>query len=93
MARAGRFVADLRGYRQVLNSVAVQSEVQAKADAIVKAAEGMLDSDEGYRLDDYDVAVFTTKTGGHGRAIRTQTDHARRSQAKNKTLAKALKSL
>ena len=89
MARAGRFVADLRGYRQVLNSVAVQ----AKADAIVKAAKGMLDSDEGYRLDDYDVAVFMTKTGGHGRAIRTQTDHARRSQAKNKTLAKALKSL
>lgn len=93
MARGIRFKPNYAGYRDVLQSGAVQSLVESKAEAVASNASAMLDPDEGYRMSDFEVKPFVAKTGAHGRVVRTKTDHARYSQAKNKTLTKALKSV
>lgn len=93
MARGIRFQPNYAGYRDVLQSGAVQSLVESKAEAVASNASAMLDPDEGYRMSDFEVKPFVAKTGAHGRIVRTKTDHARYSQAKNKTLTKALKSV
>ena len=79
------------GYADVCNMRGVQSILESKASSVASSAKAMLDPNEGYYLDDYETGSFKTKIGGSGRYVRTKTDHARYSQAKNKTLTKALK--
>lgn len=93
MASGITFKPDFAGYRSVLDSGGVQGEVEKIAQDVASAASSMLDPDEGYRMSDFEVKPFVTKTGAYGRVVRTKTDHARYSQAKNKTLTKALKSV
>lgn len=85
------FRYDKAGYAAVCNMAGVQSILESKASGVASSAKAMLDPDEGYALDDYEVKEFATKIGATGRVVRTKTDHARHSQAKNKTLTKALK--
>jgi hypothetical protein len=89
MASSVRVVPNKAGYMSVLGSSGVQGEVESMAEAIRDAATGMLDPDEGYREEDFEVkpfqGVITT-----GFVVRTNTDHARASQNKNNTLLKAL---
>lgn len=86
-----RFEWDRAGYAAVCDMGGVQSILQSKAEGVAESAKAMLDPDEGYHLEDFEVKEFTTKLGASGRVVRTKTDHARYSQAKNKTLTKALK--
>lgn len=86
-----KFEWDRSGYAAVCNMAGVQSAVESAAQGIASSAKAMLDPDEGYHLDDYEIKDFTTKLGATGRIVRTKTDHARYSQNKNKTLTKALK--
>lgn len=79
------------GYAAVCDMGGVQSMLERKAQSVASSATRMLDPDEGYRAADFEVKRFTTKTGATGRVVRTKTDHARHSQARNKTLTKALK--
>lgn len=92
MAKGIRFVPDMAGYAAIMNSADVQRSVADKANEVARAARSMLDQDEGYALDDFEVKDFRGKLAD-GKVVRTKTDHARYSQAKNKTLTKALKSL
>ena len=93
MARGIKFKPNYAGYRAVMDSSGVQSIVEGKAQEIASAASAMLDPDEGYLMDDFEVNPFTTKMKSQGRVVRTKTKHARYSQAKNKTLTKAFKSV
>lgn len=93
MARGIKFKPNYAGYSAVMDSAGVQSIVEGKAQEIASAASAMLDPDEGYLMDDFEVKPFTTKMNSQGRVVRTKTNHARYSQAKNKTLTKALKSV
>lgn len=79
------------GYADLMDGAAVQALVQRAADSIADAASSMLDQDEGYKYDDFEVKDFQGELA-RGRVVRTKTDHARYSQAKNKTLTKALNS-
>lgn len=88
--RFKEFKWDRSGYKAVLDSAGVQSVVDDMAQSVASAANAMLDPDEGYIYDDFEVKEFQVKLAT-GRVVRTKTDHARYSQAKNKTLTKALK--
>lgn len=92
MAKA-RFVPNFKGYRDVLDSAGVQGLCRDLASQTADKAVSMMDPDEGYNYEDYVVGEFPIKTGSTGYFVRTKTDHARYSQAKNKTLTKALKSV
>ena len=89
MASSVKVVWNRAGYQAVLNSAGVQSKVKGMADSIADAATGMLDQDEGYNLDDFEVKEFQGVLA-KGYVVRTKTDHARASQNKNNTLLKAL---
>lgn len=89
MAKGIRVVPNRAGYRAALNSDGVQGEVARMAESIRDAATGMLDPDEGYRLDDFEVKDFRGILAD-GKVVRTKTDHARASQNKRGTLLKAL---
>lgn len=89
MASSVKVVWNRAGYQAVLDSGGVQGKVKGMADAIAEAANGMLDPDEGYRLEDFEVNEFQGVLA-KGYVVRTKTDHARASQNKNNTLLKAL---
>lgn len=89
MASGVRVVWNRAGYRSVLNSGGVQGEIDSMANSIKDAATAMLDPDEGYELEDFEVKDFEG-TLANGKVVRTKTDHARASQNRNGTLLKAL---
>lgn len=86
--KVGRFVPDKAGYAAVMNSAAIQNELQRKANAIKSSADSML-SDDGYVLEGHEVKQFQGKLA-KGYVVRTKNNHARYAQAKRKTLTKAL---
>lgn len=88
MARA-RFVWDRSGYSELMDGHEVQALVQEKAEEIAEKATSMLDKDEGYLLEDFEIKEFQGRMA-RGRVVFTKTDHARYSQNKNKTLTKAM---
>lgn len=91
MARA-RFVPDFGGYSDFLASDGIQSLLDDVADGIQEDATSSLSSDWGDPpIDDhFESGSFTTRVGVQGRYVKTLTEHAVRSEAKNKTLTKAL---
>ena len=86
--KMGRFVPDKAGYAAVMNSAAIQGELQRKANAVKNSANAML-SDDGYVLEGHEVKQFQGKLA-KGYVVRTKNDHARYAQAKRKTLTKAM---
>lgn len=88
-AKFGKFEWDRAGYQALMNSSAVQNIVSSKADAVKSAADSMM-TEDGYRRGAHEVKPFAGKIAT-GRVVRTKTDHARRAQAKRKTLTKAMK--
>lgn len=89
MARGVKVVWNRAGYQAVLDSSGVQGEISDMAESIKEAATSMLDPDEGYRLDDFEIKDFQGILA-KGKVVRTKTDHARASQNRNGTLLKAL---
>lgn len=84
----GRFKPNRAGYAALMGSPRVQSLIDAKAEAVKAAAdEGM--SEGGYLSEGHEVKDFQGKLA-RGRVVRTKTDQARYSEAKRKTLSKAL---
>lgn len=90
MGRA-RFVPDFAGYQVELESGEVQGVVDSVAKQIQQAATSRLSADWGAPPDDehYETGPFETRAGATGIYIRTHTEHARRHEAKHKTLKKA----
>lgn len=86
--KIGRFVPNKAGYAEVMNSSAIQSELQRKANAVKSSADAML-SEDGYALEGQEVKQFQGKLA-NGYVVRTKNDHARYAQAKRKTLSKAI---
>lgn len=86
--RVGKFEWRRAGYAELQNSAPVQAIVQRKANAVRASAESML-TDDHYRKPGFSVKRIKG-TLANGRVVRTLTDHARYSQAKHKTLEKAL---
>lgn len=68
---------------------AVGVRAQMLAEACAERANGMLSAHDGYRYPGFEVVPMEM----NGFVVRTKTDHARRSQAKNKTLTKAFGSI
>ena len=88
----GRFRADKAGYAALMDSGRVQGVLRPKAEAVKRAADGLVESSrrgDGYRLDAHEVKEFQGRLA-RGYVVRTKTDHARYAQAKRKTLTKAL---
>lgn len=82
------FKWDRAGYAAVQDSPAVQGMLDSAARNVKAAADAGL-SEGGYDLQGHEVR----EVQGHlakGRIVRTKTDQARYTQAKRKTLAKAL---
>lgn len=93
MAKGIRVVPNMRGYRALLNSDAVQADVQRRADAIATYADSQLSRDWGGppEQDSFEVTEYTGKKfGARGRLIATNTEHAKRSQAQSGTLLHAI---
>ena len=93
MARGIRVVPNMAGYRALLNSAEVQADIQRRAEAIATYADSQLSRDWGRppREDHFEVVEYTGKEfGARGRLIATNTEHAKRSQAKNNTLLRAV---
>ena len=67
----------------------VGAMTRSAASSCASAANSMLDPDEGYRHEDFEVVALD----GNGYVVRTKTDHARYSQNKNKTLTKTFHSI
>lgn len=86
--RFGKFKWDRTGYKALMDSGPVQAAIARPARAVLSAANGMLAAD-GYERDGFEVKPFEGKLT-RGMVVRTKTDHARYSQAKHKTLTKAL---
>lgn len=84
----GSFKPNRAGYAALMNSAQVQSVIEGKADAVRDAADSAL-SDGEYRYEGHDVKEIEGKLA-RGRVVRTKTDQARYSEAKRKTLSKAL---
>lgn len=84
---------DFKINRSIFRKLRAMPEVGAiarsAANSCASAANSMLDPDEGYRLEDFEVVPLE----GNGYVVRTKTDHARHSQNKNKTLTKAFHSI
>lgn len=88
MARGVTFKWE-RGYGRSLVSISgAESMAGQIARGCASAANGSL-SPGGYEYEDFEVVEMD----GGGYVVRTKTDHARYSQAKNKTLTKAFKSM
>lgn len=85
-----RFKWSRAGYAEVMGYSDVQSMLDDHAEDVASRAQASLSQREGYIMEDYEVVTFQGKLA-QGRVVRTKTDHARYSQAKNKTLSKALK--
>ena len=86
----GRFKADRAGSAALMNSAPVQSMVERKAQAVKAAADAAL-SEGGYDFEGHEVKDFDGVLA-RGRVVRTKTDQARYSEAKRKTLSRALDS-
>lgn len=86
--KMGKFKPNRAGYAAVMNSGAVQSILDAKANAVKSAADGML-SDGGYRMEGHEVKDVQGKLA-NGKVVRTKTDQARYTNTKRNTLLKAL---
>lgn len=86
--RFGKFKADKAGYAALMNGAEVQSAVDRCADAVKARANASL-SPGGYDYEDFEKCEFQGKLA-KGRVVRTKTDHARYSNAKNNTLLKSL---
>lgn len=84
----GRFRWNRAGYAALMGSAQVQSLVDAKAEAVKAAADAGMSEGE-YELEGHEVKDFQGKLA-RGRVVRTKTDQARYSEAKRKTLSKAL---
>lgn len=96
MAKGIRFKPNYAGYRALLNGSGCQAYVDELAHEMAdKAASGMSE-DWGAppREDHFEVVEYTGKKfGARGRLIATNTEHAKRHQAKRKSLTKALKGM
>lgn len=93
MAKGIRVVPNMRGYRALLNSDAVQADIQRRAEAIALFAESQMSGDWGDppREDHFEVIEYTGKKfGAKGRLIATNTEHAKRSQNQHDTLLHAI---
>lgn len=86
----GRFKPDRAGYAALMNSAPMQSMVERKAQAVKAAADAAL-SEGGYHFEGHEVKDFDGVLA-RGRVVRTKTDQARYSEAKHKTLSRALDS-
>lgn len=84
----GRFKWNRAGYAALMDSPKVQSLIDAKAEAVKAAADAGL-SEGGYECEGHEVKDFQGALA-RGRVVRTKTDQARYSEAKRKTLSKAL---
>lgn len=84
----GRFKPNRAGYAALMSSAQVQAVIEGKAGAVRAAADSAL-SDGGYRYEGHEVKEIEGKLA-RGRVVRTKTDQARYSEAKRKTLSKAL---
>ena len=96
MASRMRFRGSLGGYRAFMNGGAVQGHVDGIARDMADKATSMLSPDWGgpAREDHFEVVEFTAPEFGVGaRLVATNTDHAKRSQSKNKTLTKAFRAI
>ena len=81
----GRFKPNRAGYAALMNSAQVQAVIEGQADAVKASAL----SDGGYSYEGHEVKEIEGKLA-RGRVVRTKTDQARYSEAKRKTLSKAL---
>lgn len=86
--RFGRFRWDRGGYARLMSKPPVQSMLRGKAEAVRSAADGLL-SEGGYELPGHEVKDFDGVLA-NGFVVRTKTYQAHYSQAKRKTLEKAL---
>lgn len=84
----GNFKANRAGYAELMNSAQVQAVIDRKADAVKASADSAL-SEGGYEKEGHEVKDFDGVLA-RGRVVRTKTDQARYSEAKRKTLSKAL---
>jgi hypothetical protein len=84
----GRFQWERDGYAAVASMPGVQRMVSDSAESTKKAADAAL-SEGGYSLPGHEVKDFQGKLAP-GKVVRTKTDQARYTQAKRKSLTKAL---
>ncbi len=78
------------GLRALLNSEGIQKDLDKRAQAIAASAETKLDPKAGYtQIPDYDVQVSEGNICDL-RVVIAVTNHARYSEAKNKTLSKSI---
>ena len=92
MANKISFKANMAGYRELMNSGPVQAEIKSYADAAASIADAALSPNWGDPPRD---PSFTVKPvvgrvfGAKGYRVSTHTEHAKRSENRNKTLTKA----
>lgn len=84
----GKFKMSRAGYAALMDSSGVQGVIERKAQAVKSSADAGL-SHGGYDYEGHEVKDFQGKLA-RGRVVRTKTDQARYSEAKRKTLSKAL---
>ena len=84
------------GYTALMNEGGVQGVLDEVAEKIADNAGSMLSPDWGKPPEDDHFTVGSwhgTKMGVTARVVYAHTEHARRSQAENKTLTKAFKGM
>lgn len=94
MARGMTFKGDLGDYRAFMNGSAVQAHMDDVARDMADRAASDLSEDWGEPAleDHFEVVGYTAPRFGVGaRLVATNTEHARRSQSRNKTLTKAFR--
>ena len=94
MASSIRFRGNMGDYRAFMNGDAVQGHVDGIAHDMADRAASDLSEDWGDTAheDHFEVVEFTAPEFGVGaRLVATNTEHAKRSQSKNKTLTKAFR--
>lgn len=84
------FKADRSGYRALMESVRVQSLVRKAAAGVCGRSNALLSPDGYNRLVGFECKPFQG-TLAPGVVVRTKSDHARYSQARHKTLQKAMR--
>ena len=89
MAKIGKFKMNRSGYIALMNSAGVQGQLEKKANRIKSSANAKL-SPDGYRLEGHEAKPIKGKMA-NGYLVRTKTNHARYSNAKNNTLLKSLR--
>lgn len=88
MAKIGKFKMRRSGYIALMNSAGVQGQLEKKANRIKSSANAKL-SPDGYRFEGHEAKPIKGKMA-NGYLVRTKTNHARYSNAKNNTLLKSL---